>query len=416
MSGLKITGSYNFPCLNLKTNSKQEKVLSAIPDKSFSSTNSCPLSLIALKNYNLSALSFGNQTNFSESSLIIREFSDYRKENAENILGFIEKKNLNPSETRNLLEHIISDKELSKSFITEITAEPRKSAGITKTLVNKLGGKSNFSDWYYSKKGYKQAYQTYTENKVEKAKAPEELLKISPNWSYWAFSDKFGKDFTFGELPKDFQGVENYRELVKQLLNNNANIENQELKGGASGKRSFSLKVGNKKYVLKAQNDFLVYSEGLRNAVKQDPWLEDTFLNNYKENEAMKSDSCFLNAMIDGYLNLNNCDNAIKMHFFDAKTGSVLYEYAEGEKYKGDLNILNVNGVLPDLNKLGIVYNDVSTDNLKVKDDKIKIIDSGESTFIDVLKPTVPNYQFELPNWSGNGITSVIAGLGMILD
>jgi hypothetical protein len=68
--------------------------------------------------------------------------------------------------------------------------------------------------------------------------------------------------------------------------------------------------------------------------------------------------------MIDRYLNLNNCENSIKMHFYDSKTSSVLYEYAEGEKYNKDLNILNVNKVLPDLNNLGIIYNDISSDNL----------------------------------------------------
>lgn len=40
-----------------------------------------------------------------------------------------------------------------------------------------------------------------------------------------------------------------------------------------------------------------------------------------------------------------------------------------------------------------------------------KLIDSGESSFIDLLKPTVPNFQIELPNWSGNNILSTLGAL-----
>lgn len=311
----------------------------------------------------------------------------------------------------NDLYEITANPQKAEKFINEVTTNPRKSKEITKALVDKAGGKEPFIKWYFAKDGYKQAYSSHIEKLIDKAEKPEDLLKVSPNWGYWVFDDKFGKDFTFGEVPQSFENLKNYRTMVKDVLSNKPSENIKELSGGESGKRAFVINLDNKKYVLKVQNDFLVYSDALKEAMQKDSWLEDSFFKNYKENEAMKSDSCYLNAMIDSYLNQNNSENSLQIHLFDAKTGSVLYEYAEGESYDGDLNILNVNNVLSDLNNLGIIYNDVSKDNLKVKNETIKIIDSGESNFIDVLKPTVNGHQIELPNWSGNNYASLITGL-----
>ena len=91
----------------------------------------------------------------------------------------------------------------------------------------------------------------------------------------------------------------------------------------------------------------------------------------------------------------------------DAKTSSVLYDYLSGTNQ----SITDINKQLPDLKKLGIIYNDIFSDNFREKDGVLKIIDSGESSFIDLLKPTVPNFQIELPNWSGNNILSTLGAL-----
>lgn len=304
-----------------------------------------------------------------------------------------------------------SNPEKARAFIEELIQEPRRAKLITRLLVSKAGGQESFTNWYFAPDGYKAAYSKYVADFVEKAKKPDELLKLSPNWNYWALANRFGQDFTFGEVPSHFHNLDSYRNTVRGLLSGQHFDGVKELEGGQSGKRTFLIDKGDKKYVLKVHNDYLVYSKALQRASEEDSWLNDSFFKSYKENEAMRSDSCYLNAMIDGYLNANDCSHAPKLHFFDAKTSSVLYEYTEGEKYEGDLNILNVNSVLPDLNQLGIIYNDVSPDNLRRKSGKLRIIDSGESTFIDVLKPTVQGYQFELPNWSGNTVSSLIAGL-----
>ncbi len=309
---------------------------------------------------------------------------------------------------------ITSDTAKSEAFIAEITSDARKSREITAILLKKAGGKEAFQKWYFAPNGYKEAYSNYVENLVANAEKPEDLLKISPNWYPWVLKETFGKDYTFGQLPESFDDLSEYRATVKTLLGNESNLNAKEFGGGVSGKRAFLLDIKGKKYVLKVQGDYLVYSQALREALEKDDWLEDSFFKNYKDNESLKSDSCFLNAMIDSYLNLNNSHNAVNMHFYDPQTASVLYEYAGDEKYEGDIDILSVNKVLPDLNALGIIYNDASVGNLRVKNNEIIIIDSGESNFIDILKPTVPGFQFELPNFSGNSLVSFSYGLATI--
>lgn len=84
-----------------------------------------------------------------------------------------------------------------------------------------------------------------------------------------------------------------------------------------------------------------------------------------------------------------------------------MYDYLSGTNQ----SITDINKQLPDLKKLGIIYNDIFSDNFREKDGVLKIIDSGESSFIDLLKPTVPNFQIELPNWSGNNILSTLGAL-----
>ena len=55
-------------------------------------------------------------------------------------------------------------------------------------------------------------------------------------------------------------------------------------------------------------------------------------------------------------------------------------------------------------NDLGIYYNDASPNNFVERDGKLIVIDIGESSFIDPLRPGVPNLHFELPNWSGRAL------------
>lgn len=304
------------------------------------------------------------------------------------------------------INSITADEESFNEFIDPILKNPRFSSQKAKKLILNSGGQTYFAKKYFQKDGYKDKYKAKIEKLVDEAQTPEELLKISPNWFPWVFRNKFGQDYHFGNLPKDFNSIEEYRNLTTRLLKGEHFENIKELNGGESGKRVFLIKQNNKKYILKIQNDYTIYSDELKKAIEKDNWLQDSFIQNYKDNEAMKSDSSYINAMLDFYLNLNNCENASKIHFYDSKTSSVLYEYTQGEPLEENLDILETPKILEDLEALGIQYNDVNKGNFKIKNGVIKIIDIGESNFNDILRPTISGYQFELPNWSGNSLNS----------
>ncbi len=313
------------------------------------------------------------------------------------------------------LSRITSDNKVFERFVKQVINNPRKSGETVNNLLKQAGSTPNFINWYLQKGGYKEKYSEFINNYLNKAKKPEDLLKISPNWGIWTFENKFGNDFFIGNVPKDIGNKQSYRKLVEKLLkNSDTGLKVKEFTNGLSGKRTFSLETDQHKYILKTQQDFSLYSKELKKALEKDKWLYDSFIKIHKENENMKSDSSYINAMIDFYLNLNNCPNAAKIHCFDAKTSSVLYDYVDGKELTGRLDIREVNKKLPDLKALGIVYNDINAANLKEQNGIIKIIDSGESSFNDVLKPAVPGLQIELPNWSGNSILSLISGINYI--
>ncbi len=344
------------------------------------------------------------------SSHITRPFFQSKILNADTVSFSSKAKAQNPK-----LEEITSDSQVCNEFITNVIQNPRNSQTTAKKLIDQAGSPQKFLNWYLKKGGYREKYSEYIKQAVESAKTPEELLKISPNWGFWVFENKFGSDFFIGEVPSNIGTKEDYQELTAKLLKGEeTGYKVKEFSGGMSGKRAFLVDTGDHKYVLKTQQDYLMYSDKLRQAVEEDSWLKDTFIKNYKENEHMKSDSSYMNAMIDFYMNLNECPNALKIHCFDAKTSSVLYDFAQGESYSGDIDIRTVNNIMPDLKKLGVIYNDVSPNNLKEQNGELKIIDSGESSFVDILKPTVSGYQIEMPNWSGNNIITLLGSMNSL--
>ncbi len=307
---------------------------------------------------------------------------------------------------------ITSGNKSFKEFVEQVISNPRNSEEKVKNLLTKAGSTENFLNWYFAENGYKAKYSEYINKLLKKAKKPEDLIRISPNWGVWALENKFGKNFFIGSTPADIGSKRDYRNLVTKLLQNkDTGYSVKEFCGGLSGKRTFLVDTGKQKYILKAQQDYSLYSKELKAALEKDKWLKDTFIRTYKENENMKSDSSYMNAMIDFYLNLHNSPNAAKIHCFDSKTSSVLYDFIEGSECKEKIDINSVNKLLPDLRKLGIFYNDAHAGNLRDQNGVLKIIDSGEAGFNDILRPPVPCLQIEMPNWSGNSILSVLGAI-----
>ena len=323
-------------------------------------------------------------------------------QNASSCMDTIKNIKMSPKNFKQLMFKITSDEKLSEKFINEVISNPRKSKENVRILNRKIGGDKALTDWMLRPGGYQEAYYKYTKKAVSDAKHPDDLIKVSPNWNVWKLKEKFGDDFVFGEPPKEFGGVDGYRNVFNAALNHShVGFEHAGIKfgdyvlGGLSGKAVRKVEIGDKKYIMKFQPDF-----------------GNTDI---KDNISMKSDSAFLNSQLERYLDLNGYQQGPKLKFFDYKTNSAIYELSEGHHPEQKMinDILDVNAKLKDLNDLGVYYNDIGTGNFMVNKDNFSFIDSGESSFVDFFKPGVAAYHFSLPNLNGRSITDTAAAINL---
>lgn len=106
-------------------------------------------------------------------------------------------------------------------------------------------------------------------------------------------------------------------------------------------------------------------------------------------------------------MTLHNCENATKFYLYDYNSNSGLYEFQKGKDAGGIENILDANKRLKDMNRLGIYYNDACSCNFIEKDGILKVIDIGDSSFIDPLRPGAKGYNMQTPNWCGVGLPNL---------
>lgn len=318
---------------------------------------------------------------------------------------------LAPKNFKELMFQITSDEKMGEKFIKEVISNPRKSKENVRILSQKIGGDKELLDWMHKPKGYQEAYTNYVTKLYENPQTtPDELIKLSPNWTIWSLKNKFKSDFTVGDLPKEFGGTDKYRQIFYGALDKqNCHIDGIEfgdyIGGGLSGKGVRKVFAGGKNYILKYQSmDSELNKMG-----------NEFVINEVKDCLSMKSDSTFLNAQLDRYLESNGHQNGPKLKFFDYKTNSALYEVTEGVKPAEEeiTDILKVNKRLGDLNDLGVYYNDVNSSNFMVNEGKMSFIDSGEASFVDFFKPGVSGYHFSLPNWNGKSITDTASAISL---
>ena len=325
-------------------------------------------------------------------------------QNSASYMDVLKTLKMQPKNFKQLMFRITSDEKTSEKFIKEVISNPRKSKENVRILNKKIGGDNELMDWMLRPNGYQEAYYKYTKKAFNDAKHPDDLIKTSPNWNIWKLTEKFGTDFTIGQPPQGVSGgVDGYRNTFYQALSNsNAGFESGGMKfgdyigGGLSGKAVRKVEIGDKQYIMKFQ-----------------PELGNQ---NLKDDISMKSDSTFINAQIDRYLELNDSKKGPKLVFFDYKTNSSLYELTEGvAPNQNQINdILELNKTsLKGLNDIGIYYNDVNTGNFRVNDNNMSFIDSGESSFVDFFKPGVAAYHFTLPNLNGRSISDTAAAINL---
>lgn len=331
------------------------------------------------------------------------------KETGNTFINFLKNTKENAQNIKNFLFSVTADEKAGQDFVKEMLQNPRENVEKLRVLTNKIGGENNLLEWLQAPNGYNDAYGKYIKNLIgNPARKMEDLLSISPNWFLKEFQDiAKSYSFTFGKLPEEFTGIGDYSHFVHWL--NNMNFAEKETKmleysgkfmhvtrinKGLSGKAPYIIefnkgKPNEKTFVLKAQQS----------------WGCDTPY--AKENLCYKSDSAFMNAQMDYYLTLHNCENSPRFYFYDYNSNSGLYEFQTGKEVHGIENILDANKRLKDMNSLGIYYNDACSCNFIEKDGVLKVIDIGDSSFIDPLRPGAKGYNMQTPNWCGVGLPNL---------
>ena len=326
-------------------------------------------------------------------------------------IRFLKNSNAEPQKIKEFLFSITSDEKTAGEFIKEVIKNPRKSGEILNVLQEKIGGWKNLSEWFMAPGGYQEAYTKLFRNLVKNMPV-DEMIKLSPNWHIHYLMHKCDGNIRFGKLPEEFQNIKDYTHFVNWLTDIRRQIGHQgketykkpvlleyggqhfnmlPLQEGLSGKYAMKLQFINpetgepgKPYVLKVQE---LYGCNSNHAAQ--------------ESFAYRPDSSFLNAQMDYYMNLHNCENTVKFHFFDYASNSGLYDYVDGVRTVQTENLIEGNKLIEDMNLLGIHYNDVCITNIIDVNGKYKVIDIGDSSFIDPLRPGIKGIQFEFANGCG---------------
>lgn len=334
-------------------------------------------------------------------------YNRFKKANT-TFIDFLQNTNENAGSIKTLLFSVTSDRTTATMLIKEIIANPRKTISNLRILKEKIGGEKNLIEWLQGRFGYQEAYDRFITNLEQRKNITvDDLLKISPDWHLHSLKTMFkNENFSFGKLPEEFQQLGDYSHFAEWINQQNYNDKESllleyggkfmavtRINEGKSGKIPYLIEFGTgpdtKRYILKVQQS----------------WGCDTPY--AKENLAYKSDSAFMNAQMDYYLTLHNCKNSPKFYYFDYKSNSGLYEFQEGNKVSGIENILDANKRLKDLNQLGIYYNDACSCNFIEKNGVLKVIDIGDSSFIDPLRPGAKGFNLQTPNWCGAGLPNL---------
>ncbi len=385
--------AHSYPIYNASCNVQEAVCL----DKS-----SSPLPLYGsnYKAYNYNIISFRGQNPLMSAFV--------KRGDANGIYKFLcESKDISRGHVREFLDNILSNENLAKNFIEEITQDPRKSAQTVIDLTKKLGGRDEFRNWYFSSGGYREAFGRYTGNLYSNAQSPEELLKVRPNWKLSDIVETYGRtkkgDPIVGNFPQELGSHEkDFVNIMKELMSPSAQKTGTVITD--KGKISYEiLKDANDKKVCK-----LTTEEGKNFIIKVDKiYLDPTF-------SRLRANSIYNEAMLGYYLSANSCKDAPKFHFYDFFHNAAIFENIEGKELPMELNPIRMNQLTPDLLSLGISTNDTHMSNYIAVKDGFVNIDLGNAGFLDMLKPGDLAHTISLPNYTGLDFSNAYSGFDFV--
>lgn len=357
------------------------------------------------------------------------------------------KSKIKKSETlRAFFERVVDDPKLAKDFLTFVVKNPR----LNKTIYRTVSAIITPNQWRAWQKKYTDLYNDFIHQKWKKAKRVEDVLRIVPNFSPWALKDRFGK-IQLGKVPTDFESEEDFQKLLKKIraskvvqeykkikaLENNLkefasaypeikkiNWYNMDDKTRFLSKllhritaKPFTIQNAHHKYEIRflcnpfsCKMVFEVRSTKQKYILKMaiNPVMEILTDDQRKEaeNQSIRADSPYSNALMEFYLKLNKCPHVCDIQYYTSEFEAVLYKEERGIPFispnkKWDFYDLNTK-LLKDMNRLGIYINDVSLANFIVSPKGVlKVIDIGHASFANPMTQGIPGLTFTFGNLSG---------------
>lgn len=320
-------------------------------------------------------------------------------------------------------------------------------------------------DWYYSDHGYLKNYTDYFYRMMGNCKYPIEAVKYLPIIAPWTYARNFAGT-EMGNVPGSFNNKQQLIQLVKKIMHSNALKKLKKIKNydhdvekfhqehpehkdanfscffeksrilkkliAVSIKKEISFKLGGQHYIVEpACNPFtnkIVFK--VRSVADDRSFILKISPNNIeriktdhdakiKENQMLRGDSPYLNAMVDFYLKLNQCEHVANVVYYNYEHDFVLYEADEGAETNFDdatcHNLYQFNRQqLSDANQLGIYMNDINNGNFfKTSTGRLVIIDSGHVSYSNPANPGVPGATTNLSNLCGRRLVTSFGADGL---
>ncbi len=367
----------------------------------------------------------------------------------------ITKNKKNRESNCSFLQRMIKTKTLYEPFLDYILEHPRENKRNFSAICNCFKTGKQASAWFLNYGGFGYTYGKYLLKKWEEAQKPEDVIKWMPNFSPWALEERFG-EIKIGSIPKDFTNEATFLEILNDILKSEAVSNYLEIKRLEGKPEEFASKYPEIKKIdmfqMDERRDFikkLLSKYCMKPFIiqKMDKEYVITFLCNpfsskivFKievkgsqtyivktlpynivnissdrtrkehENQAIRADSPFSNAMLEFYLKLNKSPHAPNILYYNYQYETALYEENKGSFYSFDdkpyamRDFLHFNKkMMKDANLLGVYINDISYGNFLMPSDSktLKIIDIGHASYANPLTPPVPGLCITLGNLCG---------------
>lgn len=321
--------------------------------------------------------------------------------------------------------------------------------------------KDDFIGWYYS---YLDLYADWFKEQAKK-KDILKCLEIIPSLTPWFFEKKCPQK-EIGSIPTCLGSKETFLNLLDRILESDAithfkKIKDLEITSPSEilsskqkkGQKAddliektkvlrkllkekmdhrFKITVADKTFIIQPLFNPLsnkvvlrIITAGRKKFILKISHANDKIiLNDHQrknhENQLIRADSPYSNAIVDFYLKLNGCPMSANILYYNFVYDAVLYEEFDGKAYhfpdKKHIyrNLLEFNKqVSTPLSQLGIYINDLREENFRIdkKTGSPKLIDSGHITYAQPLNPGMPEYTFTLGNLCGRDCISHLGAL-----